>query len=126
MTVATGGQRQETRLSGGSSRHCLHSLKPDTRYRISVFAQLQDGFEGPAVTVTQATREFGDDLSENNMKPSKTALMSGAVRLCLTTPVITDLTHSNVYSLCEDHSAAQVTPLDNSPVSLTTSAKTCM
>uniref|UniRef100_A0A3Q3WT58 Uncharacterized protein n=1 Tax=Mola mola TaxID=94237 RepID=A0A3Q3WT58_MOLML len=49
------GQRQETKLSGGASRHCFNNLKPNTQYRVSVFAQLQDGTEGPAVTATEKT-----------------------------------------------------------------------
>ncbi|XP_068188958.1 collagen alpha-1(XIV) chain-like isoform X2 [Antennarius striatus] len=49
------GQKQEVKLSGGTSRHCFTSLKPDTHFKISVYAQLQDGTEGPAVTVTETT-----------------------------------------------------------------------
>ncbi|XP_011617196.2 collagen alpha-1(XIV) chain-like isoform X1 [Takifugu rubripes] len=49
------GQKQERRLSGGTSRHCFTNLTPNTRYKISVYAQLQDGFEGPAVTATEKT-----------------------------------------------------------------------
>ncbi|KAI3358214.1 hypothetical protein L3Q82_003212 [Scortum barcoo] len=49
------GQRQETKLSGGSNRHCFNNLKPNTQYKISVYAQLQDGTEGPAVTATDKT-----------------------------------------------------------------------
>ncbi|KAF7653979.1 hypothetical protein LDENG_00076160 [Lucifuga dentata] len=49
------GQQQETKLSGGASRHCFNNLKPNTQYKINVFAQLQDGTEGPAVTVSDRT-----------------------------------------------------------------------
>ncbi|XP_041812046.1 collagen alpha-1(XIV) chain isoform X3 [Chelmon rostratus] len=49
------GQKQETKLSGGASRHCFNNLKPNTQYKISVYAQLLDGTEGPAVTVTEKT-----------------------------------------------------------------------
>lgn len=49
------GQRQETKLSGGTSRHCFNNLKPNTQYKVSVYAQLQDGTEGPAVTATEKT-----------------------------------------------------------------------
>lgn len=45
-------------MGGGTSRHCFTNLAPNTRYKISVYAQLQDGFEGPAVTATENTREF--------------------------------------------------------------------
>ncbi|KAM9385496.1 collagen alpha-1(XIV) chain [Pholidichthys leucotaenia] len=55
LESAAGGQKQETRLSGGSSRHCFNNLKPNTQYKISVVAQLQDGTEGPAVTTTEKT-----------------------------------------------------------------------
>uniref|UniRef100_A0A4W6BTA5 Collagen type XIV alpha 1 chain n=1 Tax=Lates calcarifer TaxID=8187 RepID=A0A4W6BTA5_LATCA len=49
------GQKQETKLSGGTSRHCFNNLKPNTQYKISVYAQLQDGTEGPAVTAVEKT-----------------------------------------------------------------------
>ncbi|XP_041665058.1 collagen alpha-1(XIV) chain-like isoform X1 [Cheilinus undulatus] len=49
------GQKQETKLGGGSSRHCFNNLKPNTQYKISVYAQLLDGTEGPAVTVNGKT-----------------------------------------------------------------------
>ncbi|KAF3706985.1 Collagen alpha-1(XIV) chain Undulin Precursor [Channa argus] len=49
------GQKQDTTLGGGSSRHCFSSLKSNTQYKISVYAQLLDGTEGPAVTVTEKT-----------------------------------------------------------------------
>ena len=52
------GAQQETRLSGAASRHCFNNLKADTQYKVSVHAVLPDGFEGPAVTVTETTREF--------------------------------------------------------------------
>lgn len=59
-TFVAGSQKQETRLSGGASRHCFNNLKPNTQYKISMYAQLQDGTEGPAVTTTEKTRK---DLS---------------------------------------------------------------
>ncbi|XP_076610393.1 collagen alpha-1(XIV) chain isoform X2 [Chaetodon auriga] len=49
------GQKQETKLSGGTSRHCFNNLKPNTQYKMSVYAQLLDGTEGPAVVVTEKT-----------------------------------------------------------------------
>ncbi|KAM7384842.1 hypothetical protein PAMA_011955 [Pampus argenteus] len=49
------GQKQETKLSGGANRHCFNNLKPNTHYKISVYALLQDGTEGPAVTVNDKT-----------------------------------------------------------------------
>ncbi|XP_049331194.1 collagen alpha-1(XIV) chain isoform X2 [Astyanax mexicanus] len=48
------GQKQEVRLDGSESRHCFNELRPDTQYKISVYAQLQDT-EGPAVTTIQKT-----------------------------------------------------------------------
>lgn len=53
----TDGQRQEARVGGATSRHCFSSLTPASQYKVSVHAQLGDGYEGPAITVTQATRE---------------------------------------------------------------------
>ncbi|XP_019206399.1 collagen alpha-1(XIV) chain isoform X5 [Oreochromis niloticus] len=50
-----GSQKQETRVSGGASRHCFTNLKPNMQYKISIYAQLQDGSEGPAVTTTEKT-----------------------------------------------------------------------
>ncbi|XP_027142362.1 collagen alpha-1(XIV) chain isoform X4 [Larimichthys crocea] len=49
------GQKQETKLGGGANRHCFNNLKANTQYKISVYAQLLDGTEGPAVTVTEKT-----------------------------------------------------------------------
>nr|XP_033493053.1 collagen alpha-1(XIV) chain-like isoform X1 [Epinephelus lanceolatus] len=49
------GQKQETKLSGSSNRHCFNNLKANTQYKMSVYAQLQDGTEGPAVTVIDKT-----------------------------------------------------------------------
>ncbi|XP_014846794.1 PREDICTED: collagen alpha-1(XIV) chain-like [Poecilia mexicana] len=51
----TGSQKQETKLDGGASRHCFSSLKPNMEYKISIFSQLQDGTEGPAVTANVKT-----------------------------------------------------------------------
>uniref|UniRef100_A0A667XN69 Collagen type XIV alpha 1 chain n=1 Tax=Myripristis murdjan TaxID=586833 RepID=A0A667XN69_9TELE len=49
------GQRLETKLGGGTSRHCFNNLKANTQYKISVYSQLQDGTEGPAVTAIEKT-----------------------------------------------------------------------
>ncbi|XP_053719022.1 collagen alpha-1(XIV) chain-like [Synchiropus splendidus] len=49
------GQKQEVKLGGGTSRHCFSKLKPDSRYKVSVVAQLPDGTEGPAMTVVEKT-----------------------------------------------------------------------
>ncbi|XP_036948671.1 collagen alpha-1(XIV) chain isoform X7 [Acanthopagrus latus] len=49
------GQKQETKLGGGASRHCFNNLKPNTQYKISVYAQLLDGTEGPGVSATERT-----------------------------------------------------------------------
>lgn len=58
MFVPADGQKQETKLGGGANRHCFNNLKANTQYKISVYAQLLDGTEGPAVTVTEKTREY--------------------------------------------------------------------
>uniref|UniRef100_A0A8C7X7P0 Collagen type XIV alpha 1 chain n=1 Tax=Oryzias sinensis TaxID=183150 RepID=A0A8C7X7P0_9TELE len=50
-------QKQEIRLGAGSNLHCFSNLKPNTEYKISVYAQLQDGTEGPAATATVKTCE---------------------------------------------------------------------
>uniref|UniRef100_A0A8C7X8V9 Collagen type XIV alpha 1 chain n=1 Tax=Oryzias sinensis TaxID=183150 RepID=A0A8C7X8V9_9TELE len=50
-----GSQKQEIRLGAGSNLHCFSNLKPNTEYKISVYAQLQDGTEGPAATATVKT-----------------------------------------------------------------------
>ncbi|XP_013771104.1 collagen alpha-1(XIV) chain [Pundamilia nyererei] len=55
LESAVGSQKQETRLSGGASRHCFNNLKPNMQYKISIYAQLQDGTEGPAVTTAEKT-----------------------------------------------------------------------
>ncbi|KAI7798408.1 putative collagen alpha-1XIV chain-like, partial [Triplophysa rosa] len=48
------GEKQEVRLGGSASRYCFNDLTPNTLYKISIHAQLQDA-EGPAVTTTQRT-----------------------------------------------------------------------
>ncbi|KAM6973005.1 collagen alpha-1(XIV) chain [Aplochiton taeniatus] len=49
------GQRQEKRLGGGATRQCFTDLTANSQYKISVYALLPDGTEGPAVTVTETT-----------------------------------------------------------------------
>uniref|UniRef100_A0A8C9TLM8 Collagen type XIV alpha 1 chain n=1 Tax=Scleropages formosus TaxID=113540 RepID=A0A8C9TLM8_SCLFO len=48
------GHKQEVTLGGGASQHCFYNLSPNTQYKISVYAQLQD-LEGPAVTFPTTT-----------------------------------------------------------------------
>ncbi|XP_062385579.1 collagen alpha-1(XIV) chain isoform X1 [Sardina pilchardus] len=48
------GEKQEASLGGGATRHCFNNLKPNTDYKISIYAQLQET-EGPAVTTIQKT-----------------------------------------------------------------------
>ncbi|XP_047015920.1 collagen alpha-1(XIV) chain isoform X3 [Ictalurus punctatus] len=48
------GQKQEVRLDGSEARHCFNDLNPNTQYKISVYALLQEA-EGPAVTTVQKT-----------------------------------------------------------------------
>ncbi|XP_060771295.1 collagen alpha-1(XIV) chain isoform X2 [Neoarius graeffei] len=47
-------QKQEVRLDGSADRHCFNDLNPNTQYKISVYALLQEA-EGPAVTTIQKT-----------------------------------------------------------------------
>ncbi|XP_077403873.1 collagen alpha-1(XIV) chain-like isoform X2 [Vanacampus margaritifer] len=49
------GHAEEAKLSAGSSQHCFGNLRPDTPYKVSVYAQLQDGSEGPPVSTTGRT-----------------------------------------------------------------------
>ncbi|KAK5910749.1 hypothetical protein CgunFtcFv8_004985 [Champsocephalus gunnari] len=55
MESLLNGQKQEAKLGGGANRHCLNNLKANTQYKMSVYAQMQDGTEGPAVTITERT-----------------------------------------------------------------------
>uniref|UniRef100_A0A8C9VEU1 Collagen type XIV alpha 1 chain n=1 Tax=Scleropages formosus TaxID=113540 RepID=A0A8C9VEU1_SCLFO len=55
------GHKQEVTLGGGASQHCFYNLSPNTQYKISVYAQLQD-LEGPAVTVIDKTRSYPSNL----------------------------------------------------------------
>ncbi|XP_073535930.1 collagen alpha-1(XIV) chain isoform X1 [Phyllobates terribilis] len=48
------GSKQEANLAGGTSRHCFYELLPNSRYRITVYAQIQDS-EGPGVSITETT-----------------------------------------------------------------------
>uniref|UniRef100_A0A3Q3DA43 Collagen, type XIV, alpha 1b n=1 Tax=Hippocampus comes TaxID=109280 RepID=A0A3Q3DA43_HIPCM len=50
-----GGHVEEAKLSAGSSRHCFANLRPGTAHKVSVYARLQDGTEGPAVSATDDT-----------------------------------------------------------------------
>lgn len=56
ILYVTDGQKQEVRLDGSEARHCFNDLNPNTQYKISVYALLQEA-EGPAVTTVQKTRE---------------------------------------------------------------------
>ncbi|KAM9495088.1 collagen alpha-1(XIV) chain isoform 1-T1 [Clarias gariepinus] len=47
-------QKQEVRLDGSEARHCFNDLNPNTQYKISIYALLQET-EGPAVTAVQRT-----------------------------------------------------------------------
>ncbi|KAK7939882.1 hypothetical protein WMY93_003208 [Mugilogobius chulae] len=55
IEALSNGQKQEVKLPGGTGRHCFTNLKPNSLYKVSVYAQLQDGTEGPAVTVSDKT-----------------------------------------------------------------------
>ncbi|XP_061617020.1 collagen alpha-1(XIV) chain-like isoform X3 [Phyllopteryx taeniolatus] len=55
-TTVAGGHVEEAELSAGSSRRCFDNLRPDTPHEISVYARLQDGTEGPAVSATAKTQ----------------------------------------------------------------------
>ncbi|XP_073446369.1 collagen alpha-1(XIV) chain isoform X2 [Dendrobates tinctorius] len=48
------GSKQEANLAGGTSRHCFYELLPNSRYRITVYAQIQDS-EGPGVSIMETT-----------------------------------------------------------------------
>ncbi|CAJ0965489.1 unnamed protein product, partial [Ranitomeya imitator] len=50
----TDGSKQEANLPGGTSRHCFYELLPNSRYRITVYAQIQDS-EGPGVSIVETT-----------------------------------------------------------------------
>ncbi|KAM3928301.1 collagen alpha-1(XIV) chain isoform 2-T2 [Leptodactylus fuscus] len=48
------GAKQEANLAAGTSRHCFYELLPNTRYRITVYAQIQET-EGPGVSIVETT-----------------------------------------------------------------------
>ncbi|KAM8966281.1 collagen alpha-1(XIV) chain isoform 2-T2 [Pelodytes ibericus] len=48
------GTQQEVMLPGGTSKNCFYELLPNTRYRITVYAQLQET-EGPGVSIVETT-----------------------------------------------------------------------
>ncbi|XP_069076782.1 collagen alpha-1(XIV) chain isoform X3 [Pleurodeles waltl] len=54
MESLVDGKRQESLIGGGTSRHCFYELRPNTEYKISVQAQLQE-IEGPPVSVMSTT-----------------------------------------------------------------------
>lgn len=43
-------QKQESTVSGGTTRHCFYGLQPDSEYKISVYTRLQE-LEGPSVSI---------------------------------------------------------------------------
>nr|XP_061786873.1 collagen alpha-1(XIV) chain-like isoform X1 [Nerophis lumbriciformis] len=51
-----GSHVEEAKVSGGTSRHCFQQLRPDTPHKVSVYALLQDGTEGPPVSATDNTQ----------------------------------------------------------------------
>ncbi|XP_075681896.1 collagen alpha-1(XIV) chain isoform X1 [Rhinoderma darwinii] len=48
------GSKQEASVAGGTSRHCFYELLPNSRYRITVYAQIQES-EGPGVSIVEST-----------------------------------------------------------------------
>uniref|UniRef100_A0A8D3DJV3 Collagen, type XIV, alpha 1b n=1 Tax=Scophthalmus maximus TaxID=52904 RepID=A0A8D3DJV3_SCOMX len=74
MESLLNGQKQETKLSGGASRHCFTNLKPNTQYKMSVYALLQDGTEGPAVTAMEKTCELPVPTPAPTKPPTTTPL----------------------------------------------------
>ncbi|XP_043922855.1 collagen alpha-1(XIV) chain isoform X2 [Protopterus annectens] len=48
------GKKKEVTIGGGTSEYCFYELSPNTKYKMSVFSQLQD-FEGPAVSIIEST-----------------------------------------------------------------------
>ncbi|XP_067888659.1 collagen alpha-1(XIV) chain isoform X2 [Heterodontus francisci] len=48
------GKKEEVIVDGGTSRHCFYQLIPNTKYKISVYSQLQE-MEGPAVSILETT-----------------------------------------------------------------------
>ncbi|XP_056378658.1 collagen alpha-1(XIV) chain isoform X2 [Hyla sarda] len=48
------GTKQEASLAGGTSRHCFYDLFPNSKYRITVYAQIQES-EGPGVSIVETT-----------------------------------------------------------------------
>ncbi|XP_063307174.1 collagen alpha-1(XIV) chain isoform X2 [Pelobates fuscus] len=46
--------KQEVMLPGGTSRNCFYELSPNTRYRLTLYAQLQET-EGPGVSIMETT-----------------------------------------------------------------------
>uniref|UniRef100_A0A8C5MQ23 Collagen type XIV alpha 1 chain n=1 Tax=Leptobrachium leishanense TaxID=445787 RepID=A0A8C5MQ23_9ANUR len=48
------GTKKEVMLPGGSSRNCFYELSPNTKYRITVYAKLQET-EGPGVSTVETT-----------------------------------------------------------------------
>ncbi|XP_053322194.1 collagen alpha-1(XIV) chain [Spea bombifrons] len=48
------GTKQEVVLPGGTSRNCFYELLPNTRYRITIYAQVQE-VEGPGVSIVETT-----------------------------------------------------------------------
>ncbi|KAM9307563.1 collagen alpha-1(XIV) chain [Gastrophryne carolinensis] len=48
------GSKQEAQLSSGTSRHCFYELRPNSRYRITIYAQMEET-EGPGVSIVETT-----------------------------------------------------------------------
>ncbi|XP_041045943.1 collagen alpha-1(XIV) chain isoform X1 [Carcharodon carcharias] len=48
------GKKEEVVVDGGTSHHCFYNLIPNSKYKISVYSQLQE-IEGPAVSILEAT-----------------------------------------------------------------------
>uniref|UniRef100_UPI00398F5510 collagen alpha-1(XIV) chain isoform X2 n=1 Tax=Pristiophorus japonicus TaxID=55135 RepID=UPI00398F5510 len=48
------GKKEEVVVHGGTYSHCFYQLIPNSKYKISVYSQLQE-MEGPAMSILQAT-----------------------------------------------------------------------
>ncbi|PIO40647.1 hypothetical protein AB205_0111560, partial [Aquarana catesbeiana] len=66
------GSKQEAVLASGTSRHCFYELMPNSRYRITMYAQMQEA-EGPGVSIVETTRQVTTAAPTRHPTPPPTS-----------------------------------------------------
>ncbi|XP_040287934.1 collagen alpha-1(XIV) chain isoform X1 [Bufo bufo] len=76
--------KQEANIAGGTSRHCFYDLLPNSRYRITVYAQI-DETEGPGVSIVETTSALPTAAPTRPLTPPPPPTIPAAKEVCKST-----------------------------------------